>query len=137
MIVKCTFKYGFIWLLISGSLCGTWKWLSDKLGLLFLFCTLQLKIIKKAFLLGRDSFTSGSFFTLKFQEQTYLLFFKYENNVIFSLNFLKITHLEFILCHGEIDTLIFHWELYTICWIANNFLLLDGQFTIGPVSHGQ
>lgn len=77
MIVKCTFKYGFIWLFISGSLCRTWKWLSDKLGLssFFDFCTPQLKIIKKTFLLGRDSSTSGSFFTLKFQEQTYLLFF--------------------------------------------------------------
>lgn len=87
MIVECTFKYGFIWLRISGSLCGNWKWLSDKLGFLFLFnfCTPQLKIIKNTFLLGRDSFTSGSFFTLKFQEQTNLLFFYCENNVIFFL----------------------------------------------------
>ena len=64
MIVRCAFKYGFIWLLIFGSLCGNWKWLSDKLDLLFLFnfCTPQLKIIKMIFLLGRDSFTSESFF---------------------------------------------------------------------------
>lgn len=32
-----SFKYGFIPLLISRPLCGTWKWLFDKLGLLSSF----------------------------------------------------------------------------------------------------